>query len=267
MSYETILLEKKNGIATLTLNRPEKLNAYTYTMGDEIKAAVDEISDDDDIRVLVLTGAGRGFCSGADRDAQTERASMRVAGRRITKNRHDLVAQRHVCNYISEMEKPAICAVNGAAVGIGLSITLACDIRIASEQARFGAIWLRRALMIDGGASYFLTRLLGPAKALEFLYEDNIIDAREAERIGLVNRVVPNDDLIPEARKLAEKIARGPSVAIELTKQSVYRALNNNLEAQTDFEHWAQNVCYATEDHKEAIQATLEKREPQFKGR
>ncbi|MFC1885823.1 enoyl-CoA hydratase/isomerase family protein [Thermodesulfobacteriota bacterium] len=267
MAFETILLEKKKGIAVITLNRPERLNAFIPQMNDELKTAVEDVTGDGDVRVLVLTGAGRGFCAGADRNAQADRADMRDAGQRITKSRHDQVAPLSINTVLHKMEKPTICAVNGAAVAVGLSLALSCDIRIASETARFGTIWGRRGLMGDGGGTYYLTRLLGTSKALELLFTDDIIDAREAERIGLVSRVVPREDLMPTVKELAGKIAKGPSVAMELNKRAVYKALTNTLEAQLDFEHWGQSVCYATEDHKEAIQAAKEKRDPAFKGR
>ncbi len=267
MAFETILFGKEKEIATITLNRPDRLNAVTLFMHDELRKAINDIVSDEEIRVMILTGAGRGFCSGADRGAQAERAAMRDTGQRIIKSRHDQVAPVDTCTLVHKMEKPTICAVNGAAVGIGLSLTLACDIRIASENARFGALWGRRGLMADGGGSYYLARVLGTSKALELLYTDDIIDAREAERIGLVSRVVPHEELMPTVKKLAGKIAKGPSVALELNKRAVYKALDDPLETILDFEYWGQSVCYTTEDHKEAIQAVAEKRDPVFKGR
>ncbi len=267
MAFETIILTKKKGIATITLNRPERLNAAIPTMFEDLNKAVDDIVNDEEIRVLILTGAGRGFCAGADRGGQAERAAMREAGKMTVKGRHEQVAPMNTCTTIHNMEKPTICAVNGAAVGIGLSLALSCDIRIASENARFGALWGRRGLMADGGGTYYLARLIGPPRALELLYTDDIIDAREAERIGLVSRVVPHEKLMPTVQELAGKIAKGPSVALELNKRAVYKALDNTLESVLDFEHWGQNVCYATEDHKEAIQAAIEKRDPVFKGK
>ena len=267
MAFETILFEKEDGIAIITLNRPEKLNAYNYQMREELTKAVEDVVNDEDLRVLLLTGAGRGFCSGADTGAQAERAATRAAGQRIANSRHSQVAPFPVSVFLHKMEKPTICAVNGVAVGIGLSIALACDIRIASENARFGMLWVRRGLIPDGGGTYYLPRLVGTSKALELMYTGDIIDAREAERIGLVSRVVSQEELMPEAKKLASKIAKGPSVALELSKRAVYKALNNTIESQLDYEHWGQSVCYTTEDHKEAIQSFNEKREPVFKGR
>ncbi|MFC1939727.1 enoyl-CoA hydratase/isomerase family protein [Chloroflexota bacterium] len=267
MDFDTITFEKHKGIATITLNRPEKLNAMNYHMLDELKEAIEDIVNDENVRVLILTGAGRGFCSGADRGGQAERAAMRAAGQGVLKSRHEQVGPRPVDSFFYGMEKPTICAVNGAAVGIGLSFALACDVRIASENARFGALWSLRGLMPDGGATFHLPRLVGVARALELFYSNDIIDAREAERIGLVNRVVPHEQMMPAAMQLAEKIAKGAAVPMELTKRAVYKAYSNAIESQLDYERWGQSVCYATEDHKEAIQATIEKREPVFKGR
>ena len=267
MAFETILFEKEDGIAIITLNRPDRLNALSRQMGGELTEAIEDVVNDENVRVLLLTGAGRGFCSGADTGGQEERAAMRAAGQRIVTNRHSQVAPITPSVTLHKMEKPTICAVNGVAVAIGLSLALGCDIRIASENARFGALWVRRGLIPDGGGTYYLPRIVGTSRALELMYTGDIIDAREADRIGLVSRVVPQEELMPEAKKLAGRIAKGPAVALELTKRSVYKALTNTLESQLDYELWGQGVCYATEDHQEAIQSVIEKRDPVFKGR
>jgi len=267
MAYENIIFEREGGVAIITLNRPEKLNAYSTAMMDELTRAFEDVVKDEDIRVLLLTGAGRGFCAGADIGGQAERAALRAAGKRIVKSRHEQVAPVPVSVTLYKIEKPTICAVNGVAVGIGLSTVLACDIRIASENARFGTARVRRGLIPDGGATFYMPRQLGTSRALELMYTGDIIDAREAERIGLVSRVVPQEELMPKAKELAGRIAKGPAVALEITKRSVYKALTNDIDSQVDYELWGQGVCYQTEDHKEAIQAAAEKREPVFKGR
>jgi 2-(1,2-epoxy-1,2-dihydrophenyl)acetyl-CoA isomerase len=154
------------------------------------------------------------------------------------------------------------------AAGVGLSFALGCDIKIASEKARFSFIFVKRGAVPDGGATYFLPRLVGLSKALELMFTGDIIDAAEAERMGLVNRVVPHEDLIPTARDLAMKIAKGPSVAIELMKGAIYHSLEcNSFASQLVYEAWAQELCYATEDVKEGVMAFLEKRPPKFIGK
>ena len=263
MKYQDLILEKEDGIATLTLNRPDKLNAISMTMRDELPKVIDEVRGDDDVRVLVVTGAGRGFCSGADVTGQ----AARLAGEKVGESRRSILAPVGIWGVsLAELEKPTIAAVNGVTAGAGLSFALLCDIRIAAESARFSAAWVRRGLIADVGATYFLPRILGVEKALEFMYTGDIIDAREAERIGLVSRVVPNDDLMRVTKELATKIAKGPPIAIELMKRAVYRDILSGLGAKLDFESYAQNICRQSEDHQEGVTSFLEKREAHFKG-
>jgi 2-(1,2-epoxy-1,2-dihydrophenyl)acetyl-CoA isomerase len=263
MPYQDIILEKEGGIATLTLNRPDKLNALNARIMAEIASAVTEVDEDDDMKALIITGAGRGFCSGAD---LTPSGSERVVpGRRLLLE--PLTGLGRLARVISSTDKPTIAAVNGVAAGAGFSIAAACDIRIASENARFSAIFVRRALVPDTGITYFLPRIVGISQALELCITGDIIDAQKAERIGLVNRVVPHDDLMKEAQEFAARIAKGPSVAIELAKRSVYKGLENDLASQLAYETWAYNVVQQTEDVQEGRRSFVEKREPVFKGR
>ena len=155
----------------------------------------------------------------------------------------------------------------GVAAGLGLSLVLACDMAIATDTAKFGALWVRRGLIPDGGATYFLPKLVGKVKSLEMMLTGDIVDAQEAERIGLVSRVVAADKLMLTANELAGKIARGPAVALEITKRAVYKGMDSNLDSAVDFELWGQHVCYLTEDHKEAIAAFQEKRDPVVQGK
>ncbi len=263
MKYQSLILEKEDGIATLTLNRPDKLNAINMIMREELPKAIDEVRGDDEVRVLVVTGAGRGFCSGADVASQ----AASIAGEKVEESRRSLLAAVGIWGVcLAELEKPTIAAVNGVAAGAGLSITLLCDIRISAQSARFAAVWVRRGLVADVGATYFLPRIVGVEKALELMYTGDIIDASEAERIGLVSRVVPDDDLMKVTGELANKIAKGPPLAIELMKRAVYRDIVSGLGASLDFETYAQNICYRSEDHKEGVASFLEKREAHFKG-
>jgi 2-(1,2-epoxy-1,2-dihydrophenyl)acetyl-CoA isomerase len=265
MSADEILFEKENGVATLTLNRPDRLNALTPKMlNEDLVDLFQQIKRDDDVRAIIITGAGRGFCSGTD--VFTGLANQ--IGEGIRETRYETLEQvGGFAMIISDMDKPIIAAINGAAAGAGLSLVLASDIRLASEKARFGAVWINRGIIPDVGATYFLPRLIALDKALELMLSGDIIDAEEALEIGLVTRVVPHDELMPKARELAGKIAKGPAIAIELIKRGLYRSLNNDLKTQLDYESYAQNLCRQTEDHKEGVRAFSEKREPNFKGR
>jgi len=167
---------------------------------------------------------------------------------------------------IANLDKPIIAAINGVAVGAGLSLVLLSDIRLASEKARFGAVWINMGFIPDLGSTYFLPRIVGMEKALDLMLSGEVINAEEALRIGLVGRVIPHEQLMATAKELATKIAAGPSVAVELTKRGLRRALNNDLRTQLDYESYAQNLCRKTEDHKEAVQAFKEKRKPKFRG-
>ncbi|MBI4283955.1 MAG: enoyl-CoA hydratase [Chloroflexi bacterium] len=261
---EEVIFEKEGNIAIMTLNRPEKLNALTTEMRQPMAEAVAKVHADDDIRVLIVTGAGRGFCAGTDVGGQAARLSGEVkeASRRDT-----LTLSGSAILPLARLEKPTIAAVNGVAAGIGLSLALICDIKIAAEDARFMAAWVKRGLMPDGGASYLIPHLLGMSKALEFMYLGDIIDAREAERIGLVSKVVPTAELMSTTKEMAHRIAQGPPIAIELIKRGAYKALYDRLEAQFEFESYGQNICRTTEDYKEGVTSFLERREAKFKGR
>ena len=264
MESESILFEKDRSVAIITLNRPDRLNSFTTRMFRELSDNMNQIKRDDEIKVVILTGAGRGFCAGTD---ISDRLASRV-GKTSEENRFQTLRPvGAVALDIADLDKPIIAAVNGVAVGAGLSLALLCDFRIASEKARFGAVWVNMGLIPDLGATHVLPRIVGLERAMELMLSGDIIDSEEALRIGLVSKVVHSDQLIMTAKKLAEKIEAGPSVAIELTKRALYRGLNNDLKTQLDYESNAQNICRNTEDHREAIQAFNEKRKPHFKGR
>jgi 2-(1,2-epoxy-1,2-dihydrophenyl)acetyl-CoA isomerase len=268
MAYESIILEKSDGIATLTLNRPDKLNSLNHKILQEMVKAIDDAREDDEIKVLVVTGAGRAFCSGADLSSEVYGTDPRQPGINRPFRLEPFVSFGAAMKRLRSFHKPIIAAVNGVVVGGGLGMACLCDVRIASEQAKFSAIFVKRGLVADCGVTYTLPRLVGTQKALELMWTGDIIDAREAERIGLVSKVVPHDQLIAAVRELAAKIARGPSVAIELVKKMVYEGLEaDNFSSSIAYEGWAQEMCLLTDDTKEAMNAFLEKREPKFTGK
>jgi 2-(1,2-epoxy-1,2-dihydrophenyl)acetyl-CoA isomerase len=264
MAYTDIRVEKKDGIVVLTLNRPDKLNAVTWNSWWEITQAVQEVREDDEARVLVVTGSGRGFCSGTDLAAAAAGGGETPAeGSRCERLRSRYLAAADLL----ACPKPTIAAVNGVAAGGGLSLCLACDIRIASQEARFSAIWSRRALVPDFGCSHLLPRIVGMSKALELMYTGQVIDAEEALAIGLVSQVVAADELMSTVMALAERIAKGPPMAIELAKRLAYRGWRQEVEAQSEYEEYLQRLCIESEDAREGVLSFLEKREPMFKGR
>jgi 2-(1,2-epoxy-1,2-dihydrophenyl)acetyl-CoA isomerase len=264
MTYKCLIHELKDGIATLTLNRPERLNALGDTLRDDLHDALQRSSADPEVRAIVITGAGRGFCSGGDVKAMHEaREARRERGLldRIAPSR-DLTLQ-----LMRNAPQPIIAAVNGPAAGAGMNLALGCDIRIASTAARFGQSFVRRGLHPDWGGTYFLPRLVGPAKACELIFTGDLLDAQEAHRLGIVNLVVSPEELMPAAYALARKIASGPPVAIRLAKRAIYRNLEADLRTSLEFETFAQNICSETEDAREGARAFVEKREPKFQGR
>lgn len=207
MSFETIVLERKDGVATLTLNRPEKLNAINRKMTEELNGAVVEVAKDRDVRALVVTGAGRGFCSGADVGDMTQAAAP-------IENRYRTQMLGKAILALTDLENPVIAKVNGVAVGIGCSLALSADIIVASENAKFSLIFSRIGLVPDGGSLFHLPRLVGPAKAKELIFTAKMLDAKEAERIGLINKTVPADELDNEVNMLTKQLAEGPTVAL-----------------------------------------------------
>jgi enoyl-CoA hydratase/carnithine racemase len=264
VTYKCLLYEAKDGVATLTLNRPERLNALGDTLREDLHDAVTRASADPEVRVMILTGAGRGFCSGGDVKAMNERRESR-ADRPVI----DKVApgRDQTVLALRDAPKPVIAAVNGAAAGAGMNLALGCDIRLASTAAKFSQAFVRRGLHPDWGGTYFLPRIVGAAKACELIFTGEVIDAHEALRLGIVSALYPPDELLPAAHALARKIADGPPIAIRLAKRAIYHNLECDLRQGLEFETFAQNVCYDTEDAAEGIRAFVEKRPPQFRGR
>ena len=262
MSYRRLTLRQEEGIATLVLNRPDRLNALDLELGTELAAALRQVATDGTVRVVVLTGAGRAFCAGGDiREMQELRQNG--AGERL---RVLLEAGKEIVLTIRRMPKPVLASVNGPATGAGANLALACDLRLASDQASFGESFVRVGLHPDFGGIYFLPRLVGPARAAEMIYLGEIIPAREAERLGLVNRVVPPERLEEETRTLAGKLAAAPPLPLALAKQALFQRLEPDLEAMLDYEIAAQEKCFASADALEGFNAFLEKRPPIFRG-
>src|SRR5919108_1589904 len=268
MSYETLLYEVDRGVATITLNRPAVLNAISPPMIEELQAALYAVRDDASVRAVVLTGAGRGFCSGADlkarqrvKPSEAPPDASKAGAERLRRTFNPLVLA------IRTVEKPFIAAVNGVAAGAGCNLALACDIVVASDQARFGNVFARIGLIPDCGGHFFLPRLVGFHKAAELMFTGDIIDAREAERIGLINRVVPHAEPTPQTRELAQRLARGPTRAIGLCKRTLNVGITADLAAVLDAEAEGQGLASQTEDHWEGVQAFLEKRPARFLGK
>ena len=267
MEYEDLLLEKEGDVAILTLNVPDKLNAISGKMGRNLPLAADEIAQDDEVRVVILTGAGRGFCSGADVSSMARPAAGGTAEVPSRYSRLQYTGYPF-SDVFPKLEKPSIAAVNGACVGGGLSLALSCDIRIASETARFGVAQVARGLVPDFGLTHYLPLAVGVSKALELMYTAEMFDAPEAERIGVVSKVVPLDDLMNAARELAGKIAQQAPLSVELTKKMVWRGLFDGLARQLDLETWSTRICSQSEDHRASVEAFMNKQPPpKYKGR
>src|SRR6266851_3000134 len=255
----------KDGVAVLTMNRPDRLNALSGEMLDMMLEALPRLADDPDVGVVVLTGAGRGFCAWGDVKAMAE--GREFGGDTMEDKAQGLRAKMETSRWLHEMPKPTIAMVRGAAAGAGLSLAMACDLRMASDNARFATAFARVGYSGDFGGSYYLTQLVGTAKARELYYTAELVDAAQALALGIVNRVVPDARLEEETMALASKIANGPRVALRYMKRNMNAAESGSLKDQLDLEAWHHTRTGMTEDHKEAARAFVEKREPAFKGR
>jgi 2-(1,2-epoxy-1,2-dihydrophenyl)acetyl-CoA isomerase len=252
-------VEVDGPVATLTLDRPEALNALTVPVKVALREALEAIAGDSAVRAVILTGAGRAFCAGQDlaEREQPDAAPLDVE-----------VRERYnpIIRALRSMGQPVIAAVNGVAAGAGASLAFACDVRIAAEDARFVLAFGRIGLVPDSGATWFLPRLVGPAKAAELALIGDPVDTTEALRIGLVSRVVPADRLMPEARAMAERLAEGAPLAMSLTKEALQRSLTITLDEALDGEAKLQGIAGASADHAEGLAAFREKRPPRFTG-
>lgn len=255
----------KDGVAVLTLNRPERLNAMSRSMLDGLLEALPRLGEDATVGTVVLTGAGRGFCAGGDVKAMAEGSEM--GGVTLEERAQGLRARMEVSRWLHEMPKPTIAMVRGAAAGAGLSLALACDLRMAADSARFGTAFARVGYSGDFGGSYFLTQLVGTAKARELYFTADMLDAQQALGLGLVNRVIPDSRLEDETLALAARLAKGPRIALRYMKRNLNAAESGTLKELLDLEAWHHSRCGMTEDHREAAKAFVEKREPLFRGR
>ena len=258
--YTTLLYSLTNGVAEITLNRPDSLNAFDDTMAAEMQDALKIAERDANVRALLITGAGKGFCAGQDLGAIRERSEGHSFREHLLKTYNPIVAK------LQSIEKPVTAAVNGAAVGAGFGIALACDIRYASESAKFRMAFIGIGLAPDSGTSYFLPRLVGMGRALELAYTNDLVDAATALQLGLVNKVFPADELLPQARALAAKLAAGPTKVYGLTKRAMLHAASATLPDALDYESHLQDIAGRSAAHKEGVAAFLEKRAPKFKG-
>ena len=262
----TDLIEQvKDGVAVLTLNRPDRLNAMSRPMLDALLEALPRLAEDPEIGVVVLTGAGRGFCAGGDVKAMAE--GTELGGQTMEEKAQALRSRMETSRWLHEMAKPTIAMMRGPAAGAGLSLAMACDMRIASDTVRLGTAFARVGYSGDFGGSYYLTQLVGTAKARELYFTADLLDAQQALGLGLVNRVVADARLEEETMALASRLARGPRVAYRYMKRNMNAAETASLKDMLDLEAWHHTRTGMTEDHREAARAFVEKREPQFKGK
>jgi enoyl-CoA hydratase/carnithine racemase len=276
MSYEQIVFDVTDRIATITLNRPDKLNAWTAKMGDEVRHAMFAAEANDDVRAIILTGAGRGFCAGADMSLLSGIAQQGIAdashalAHHTTAERREGIAAdfQRKYSYFPSITKPVIAAINGPAVGLGFIIALYCDLRFASDTARFGTAFARRGLIAEYGIAWMLPRLIGPANALDLLLSARLIDAHEARQMGIVNKVFNEADLREGVRAYAKELSTAVSPrSTAVIKRQVYNGFFQTLEEATLSAEWAMMESLESDDFKEGVAHFLEKRMPAFSGR
>lgn len=268
MSYSDILYDIDGPVATITLNHPEHLNPMTAGIMADTISALSEANADRSIRAVIVTGAGRAFSAGGDLSRLGAAGDSRSSGPPTAYDRRAWLKQtQKMVLALRECEKPVIAAVNGVAAGGGCDIALACDLRFASDRARFGEVFAKIGLFPGTGGTYLLPRTVGIAKALELIWTGDLIDAEEALRIGLVNRVYPHDSLLAETKAFAARLAEGPPLALSLAKAAVYRGLDLDMAAAFDYASTAEAITLTSQDHREGVAAFREKRVPRFEGR
>ena len=264
---ETLLYEERGHVAIITLNRPERLNAITSEMLEALSAQLIACQREPEIRVIVLTGAGRGFCSGLDLVDQQQR--LQGSGEsNIGAPGYSLFDLRDAPPVVlNKMDKPVICAVNGAAAGYGMDMALLADIRIASDQAKMGAVFARRGVLPESGGTWILPRLLGWARAAEVAFRGRVLDAQESLDVGLVNEVVPHDELMTRTMELADEIAANAPLSVQATKRMMRLGMDEPFEAAVDHIYLQLLPLFRSDDFKEGVRSFMEKREPNFQGR
>ena len=264
MPYENIILEIEEQVAVVTLNRPDKLNAISSELHEEIMQVCRQLGEDDGVRVVIWTGAGRGFCSGVDLTAARQQGEHQPRSERI--DEYGWVGRQAIEIY-RNLNKPTIAAVNGVAAGAGMSLALACDMRVGSASSRFKTVFIERSLSPDSGMSFFLPRIVGASRAFDLVYTSRFVDADEAYRIGLLDRLVPAESLLDEAKELARQIAFWPPVAMQMSKRVMQRGMESDLEEQLQYEtHGIVFGRRAPHDVEEAAASFREKRPPDFTG-
>ncbi len=258
MSYKTILLEKDDKVAILTLNRPERLNAISGTMFEEIKDALDKMKDDDEVRAIIITGAGKAFSSGGDFKIDYSEAEE---GKEID------VSQKGLVLKLVQLNKPIIAAVNGLALGAGMNIALNCDLIYASDKAEFGTFFIKRAIIPEMSSTYLLPRIVGIHKAKELIFLGDKFSAQEAKEIGLINDVFPHDVFMEKVKEIAHRLANGPTFAIGLAKKAINSLLMDKIKQALENEAESLFKAFDSEDFIESLLSFMEKREPKYKGK
>lgn len=269
MDFETIRLDKREHLATIILYRPEKRNAVNRKMLQELSESLRDVSEDDDIRVLVLTGAGKAFCAGADFDIMPGGGDVeKLGGQSVETLRNSFIfrSAKKIILPLHKMEKPTIAMINGPCMGAGLDLALACDLRTASDKARFMCGFVKLGLFPGFGATWFYPRTMGLAKGFELLVTGDIVEAEEAKEIGIINKLSTEENLEEDTLSLARKIADGPPIAIKLMKSQVYKGLRTDLSTALDDAAICESITLASKDHVEGVAAFKEKRLPRFEG-
>ena len=270
MNFETILLDKKDGLATLTFNRPDKSNALNRKMMEELAVAVEDVALDKEIRALLLTGAGNAFCAGADLDIMPGGGNAKEMGElgvEALRSSFLFKTAKKIILGIHKMEKPTIAMINGACVGAGFDIALSCDIRTASEKAKFMCGFVKLGIFPGFGAAWFYPKAMGLSKAFEMLYTGDMLTGAEAKEIGMLNRLSSPEDLVTDTMKMVKKIIKGPPIALRLMKSHVYKGMHTNLDDALDDAAVCESITLASNDFVEGVTAFREKRKTEFKGR